>query len=229
MRAIRPGLLVLVLLVGSVSCSRVNGAPGLPLHQIHLPPRFEISIYASPVPNARSMALSPHGTLFVGTLTAGNVYAVIDRNQDGKADEVITIAQGLNMPNGVAFRDGALYVAEVNRILRYDDIETHLKDPPAPVVVYDGLPRDRHHGWKFIAFGPDGWLYIPVGAPCNVCERDDARYASITRMKPNGPDWKSLRKASVIRSASIGIRRRMNCGLRTTGAIGWVAIRRRTS
>ncbi len=186
MRAPRLGPLVLVLLMGSVSCGGANGGQGLPLHQITLPPRFEISIYASPVPNARSMALSPHGTLFVGTRTAGNVYAVIDRNRDGKADEVITLLRGLNMPNGVAFRDGALYVAEVNRILRYDDIEAHLKDPPAPVVVYDGLPRDRHHGWKFIAFGPDGWLYVPVGAPCNVCERDDARYASIMRIKPDG-------------------------------------------
>ncbi|HWQ69332.1 MAG TPA: PQQ-dependent sugar dehydrogenase [Patescibacteria group bacterium] len=186
MRDLRLGLLLLVLLTGLVSCGSVNSARGLPLHQIHLPPGFEVSIYANPVPNARSMALSPNGTLFVGTRTAGNVYAVLDRNRDQKADEIITVARGLNMPNGVAFYNGALYVAEVNRILRYDDIEAHLKDPPAPVVVYDGFPLDRHHGWKFIRFGPDGWLYIPVGAPCNVCEREDGRYASITRIKPDG-------------------------------------------
>lgn len=186
MRAVRLGLFLLALVTGAVSCGGVNGAQGLPLHRIHLPPRFEIAIYASPVPNARSMALSPNGTLFVGTRTAGNVYAVVDRNRDGKADEVMTIARELNMPNGVAFRDGALYVAEVNRILRYDDIEARLKDPPAPVVVYGGFPRDRHHGWKFIAFGPDGWLYVPIGAPCNVCEREDERYASIMRIRPDG-------------------------------------------
>lgn len=186
MRAVRLLPSTLVLLIGLTSCAGVDNAQGLPLHQITLPPGFEIDVYASPVPNARSMTLSPSGALFVGTRTAGNVYAVVDRDKDGQADEVVTIAQRLNMPNGVAFRDGALYVAEVDRVLRYDDIEAHLKDPPAPVVVHDGFPKDRHHGWKFIAFGPDDRLYIPVGAPCNVCERDDARYASIMRMRPDG-------------------------------------------
>ena len=92
------------------------------------------------------------------------------------------------MPSGVAFREGALYVAEVNRILRYDDIESRLDDPPEPVVVNDELPSDRHHGWKFISFGPDDKLYVPIGAPCNVCERDDPRYATIVRMNPDGTD-----------------------------------------
>ncbi|MBI5115255.1 sorbosone dehydrogenase family protein [Candidatus Poribacteria bacterium] len=158
----------------------------LPLGKVKLPPGFQISIYASNVPNARSMTLSPNGTLFVGTRTEGNVYAIIDRGRDNKADKVIVLARGLNMPNGVAFREGALYVAEVNRILRFDAIETHLNKPPRPVAVNDSFPEDRHHGWKFIAFGPDGMLYVPVGAPCNVCERDDKRYASIMRMKPDG-------------------------------------------
>jgi glucose/arabinose dehydrogenase len=132
------------------------------------------------------MTLSPNGALFVGTREAGKVYAVLDHDKDQKADEVVTIAQGLNMPNGVAFRDGALYVAEVNRVLRYDRIESSLRNPPRPIVVTDRFPKDRHHGWKFIRFGPDGLLYVPVGAPCNVCERDDPRYASIMRMKPDG-------------------------------------------
>jgi glucose/arabinose dehydrogenase len=158
----------------------------LPLEQIKLPPGFRIEIYASGVPNARSMTLSPGGTLFVGTRSEGNVYAIVDRNGDQKADEVITIARGLNMPNGVAFRDGALYVAEVNRVLRYDNIEAHLKDPPKPVVVNNSFPSDRHHGWKFIRFGPDGWLYVPVGAPCNICERNPDRYAVIMRLRPDG-------------------------------------------
>jgi glucose/arabinose dehydrogenase len=176
----------LLFLTFTLFCSPASSNQGLPLDKIKLPPGFEISIYASNVPNARSMTLSPGGTLFVGTLRAGKVYAVPDRNKDNKADEVITIAQSLNMSNGVAFRDGALYVAEVNRVLRYDNIEGKLKDSGTPVVVNDSFPRDRHHGWKFIAFGPDGMLYVPVGAPCNICEREDERYASIMRMKPDG-------------------------------------------
>lgn len=157
------------------------------LDRIDLPPGFEIDIYADDVPNARSMALGPEGTLFVGSRTAGRVYAVLDQNKDNKADEVIIIAQGLRMPNGVAIRDGDLYVAEISRVLRYDNIEADLNNPPAPVVINDTFPKDEHHGWKFIRFGPDGMLYVPVGGPCNVCERnDDERYASITRMQPDG-------------------------------------------
>ncbi len=146
------------------------------------------------------MTLSPNGTLFVGTRMnpqriaqgepgGGVLYAILDRDQDQRADEVITIASGLNVPNGVAFRDGDLYVAEISRILRFDDIESRLNDPPEPVVVTEVFPTDWLHGWKFIAFGPDGKLYVPVGAPCNVCDRqDDPRYASITRMNPDGSD-----------------------------------------
>ena len=90
------------------------------------------------------------------------------------------------MPNGVAFRKGSLYVAEVNRILRYDGIENRLGNPPEPVVVNDKLPSDKHHGWKFIAFGPDDKLYVPVGAPCNICEKENEIYASLSRMNPDG-------------------------------------------
>ncbi len=152
---------------------------------IRLPPGFKIHFYATQVPNARSMALSPNGTLFVGTRQAGNLYAILDHNRDYVADEVILLREGMNMPNGVAFRDGALYVAEVNRILRFDDIEAHLHDPPEPVVVNDDYPSDTWHGWKFIRFGPDGKLYVPVGAPCNVCETSGL-YGTITRLNPDG-------------------------------------------
>ncbi len=173
-----------ILLIGALAPQ----ANGQQLDRIKLPPGFEISVYARNVPNARSMVLSSSDTLFVGTRDAGNVYAVLDRDKDSKADEVITIARGLNMPNGVALRDGSLYVAEVNRILRYDNIEADLQNPPKPVVVNDGFPSDRSHGWKFIRFGPDGMLYVPVGAPCNVCERDDERYSTIMRMQPDGTE-----------------------------------------
>ena len=155
------------------------------LDKIVLPPGFKISVFAE-VPNARSMCLGEKGTLFVGNRQKDKVYAVRDENNDGLADKTYVLASGLNMPCGVAFRGGSLYVAEVNRILRFDNIESRLDNPPAPVVVYDKLPTDKHHGWKYIAFGPDGKLYVPVGAPCNVCERDDAVYASITRMNPDG-------------------------------------------
>ena len=120
----------------------VYGAPPppSPLQRISLPPGFQIEVYAARVPNARSLALGKNGTVFVGTQRAGRVYAVIDHDNDQRADEVVTLAEGLRMPNGVAFRNGALYVAEVNRVLRFDDIESHLKDPPAPTIVTDALP-----------------------------------------------------------------------------------------
>jgi glucose/arabinose dehydrogenase len=161
------------------------GATQPSVASLKVPAGFTIDVYATGVQNARQMALGDKGTLFVGSMRAGKVHAVVDRDGDQKADQVLTIASGLNMPSGIAFRDGALYVAEVSRVTRYDGIESRLDNPPAPVVVYDKLPGDRHHGWKFIAFGPDGMLYVPVGAPCNICERDDP-YASILRMKPDG-------------------------------------------
>jgi glucose/arabinose dehydrogenase len=155
-------------------------AQRLPTDKIKVPPGFTVSVFASGLANARSMAWGDKGTLFVGTQGAGKVYAV--RHKDGKATQVFTLASGMNMPNGVAFRDGALYVAEVDRILRYDDIESRLDSPPAPVVVGDRFPTESHHGWKFIRFGPDGWLYVPVGAPCNACEPDE-RHGLIARIR----------------------------------------------
>ncbi len=156
------------------------------LKAVKLPPGFEISIYQGGVRGARSMALSPSGTLFVSTVQEGVVYAIPDKNKDNRGDKVIVIASGLNWPNGVALKDGSLYVCEVSRVLKYDDIEARLTNPPGPSVVNDTLPHDRHHGWKYIRFGPDDLLYVPVGAPCNVCEREDQRYAGLLRMKPDG-------------------------------------------
>ena len=123
------------------------------LDKLTLPPGFSIEVYAADVPNARQMALSPNGTVFVSTRQAGDVYAVRDDDGDQSADQVFVLDSGLNMPNGVAFHDGDLYVAEINRVLRYDDIESHLDAPPEPVVLNDSLPTERAHGWKFIAFG----------------------------------------------------------------------------
>ena len=158
------------------------------LTQIELPEGFHIRVYAKGVPGARSLSLSPDGTLFVGTRSSGRVYAVRDEDGDHKAERIIILASGLNRPNGVAFKDGDLYVAEVSRILRYRDIEAHLDNPPQPEIVNDAFPTDRAHGWKFIRFGPDGLLYVPVGAPCNICASPDP-YASIGRLDPSTGDF----------------------------------------
>ncbi len=174
-----------VLLSSVAKPSAFAASDNLPTDKITLPGGFEIKLYAQ-VPNARSMALSPNGTLFVGNRRGGKVYAIQTRDEGAQIKTPWVIAERLNMPNGVAVKDGALYVAEINRVLRYDDIEARLKNPPQPVVVTDRFPRDRQHGWKFIAFGPDGDLYVPVGAPCNICEPDAERYAALMRMKPNG-------------------------------------------
>ena len=154
--------------------------------EINLPDGFKIHVYAEDVDNARSMVLGDKGTLFVGSRTAGKVYAVIDEDQDYQADQVIVIADNLNQPNGVAFLNGDLYVAEISKIWKFENIEDHLDSPPAPVLISDDFPTDGHHGWKYIAFGPDGKLYVPVGAPCNICLSEDEIYASISRMNPDG-------------------------------------------
>lgn len=157
----------------------------LPLDSLKLPDGFKIHVYAEDVENARSMALSPNGTLFVGTRKK-NVYALVDTDGDKQVDKQYTIAKGLNMPNGVAFKDGDLYVGEVHRIIKFENIEKHLENPPTPVVVNDTYPTESHHGWKFISFGPDGKLYVPVGAPCNICESENEIYATITRINADG-------------------------------------------
>ncbi len=157
----------------------------LPLELIKLPKNFSISVYAE-VEDARSMALSSSGTLFVGNRSEDKVYAIKDLDGDGRADKKWVIASGLNMPNGVAIKDGNLYVAEVNRIHKFSGIESKLASPGKAEIIYEKFPTEKHHGWKYIAFGPDGKLYVPVGAPCNICESKDPIYASITRMNPDG-------------------------------------------
>lgn len=170
----------------SNSSPAITGASaGLPLDKIKLPKGFSISIFAE-VDNARSLAMSPGGTIFVGNRNEDKVYAIKDTDGDGKADKKWIIAKGLNMPNGVAFRDGDLYVAEVSRIHKFAGIESKLDNPGKSQIIYDKYPTEAHHGWKYIAFGPDGKLYVPVGAPCNICESKDPIYASITRMNANG-------------------------------------------
>lgn len=175
------------LLIFMLCACAANGACAGSATDLVVPAGFTIATYTDEVPDARQLALAPSGVLFVGTRKAGRVYAVVDADRDGIAEVVHVIARDLSMPSGVAFRDGSLYVAAVDRVLRYDSIIDRLEDPPAPVVVYDQLPDASHHGWKFIAFGPDGRLYVPVGAPCNVCEVAPP-FGSILSMRPDGSE-----------------------------------------
>lgn len=170
----------------SVRPASAGPAPSDMQAAITLPDGFGIDYFASDVPGARSLTRSPSGIVYVGTRREGNVYAVVDADGDQRAERVATIASGLRMPNGVAWRGGSLYVAEISRILRYDGIDDRLDDPPAPVVIRDDFPTEQAHGWKFIAFGPDGYLYVPVGVPCNICEPPAPIFGTITRMAADG-------------------------------------------
>ncbi|MGH7565645.1 MAG: PQQ-dependent sugar dehydrogenase [Gemmatimonadota bacterium] len=157
---------------------------------IRVPPGFSITVYADDVPGARSLALSPSGIVYVGTRGEGNVYAIVDGDRDGAADRVVTIARGLREPNGVAWREGSLYVAEVHRVIRYAAIDRFvtsgegLDDPPLAIVVRE-LPDSDHHELRYITFGPDDRLYFGLGAPCNVCEPEPP-FGAIARMNVDG-------------------------------------------
>ncbi|ABO54000.1 PQQ-dependent sugar dehydrogenase (plasmid) [Burkholderia vietnamiensis] len=172
------------LLAGLVLCvASATACAAPPVRELVAPPGFRVELLTDAVPAAREMAWSPRGILYVGT-REGRVHAFVMR--DGRIVARHVVATGLDMPVGVAYRDGTLFISAVSRILRIEHIDDRLAAPPAPAVVTDALPTDHHHGWKFIAFGPDGKLYVPVGAPCNVCAADRNRYALIARMNADG-------------------------------------------
>lgn len=180
---------VLALLAAGCSYNPADRMEGLHLALIRLPAGFKIDLFAQGITGARSLARGPRGTVFVGTRNIGKVYALVDADGDHRAERVRVIAEDLHHPNGVAVRGGDLYVAEVTRILRFPAIEDHLDDPPAPEVITDGFPDEDRHGWKFIAFGPDGRLYVPVGAPGNNVLREDAPiFSTITRLDVDRPE-----------------------------------------
>ncbi|MDX2108543.1 MAG: PQQ-dependent sugar dehydrogenase [Candidatus Melainabacteria bacterium] len=179
--------LIAITLLSTLIASCQTKVSALPLEKLKLPPGFKVEVYTDQVWGARSLTLSDKGTLFVGTIVPNVVYALPDKNHDGKPDSVITLIKNLNHPNGVAFKDGSLYVAEIGRLLRYDNIEANLNKAPKPVVLNKNFPKDEWHGYRYIAFGPDGMLYVPIGAPCNTCLKpEDPRYATLTRLKPDG-------------------------------------------
>ena len=201
-KTLQKSLLMIGLFLGIIACNQkkeatLEVAPKieyeekaslLPIDRLKLPEGFKITVFADSRDGARSMAMGTDGTLFVSTRNDKTVYAIQDRDGDYRADRTIILDSTLEVPNGIAFKDGDLYVAQVDRLLRYKNIEQHLDSLPEPEVIYDDFPTEFHHGWKYIAFGPDGKLYVPVGAPCNICDRtgEDERFGTITRMDPDG-------------------------------------------
>ena len=166
------------------------------LDKLTLPKGFHVAVYSDQVRDAREMALGANGTVFVGSGGAGKVYALTDTNHDGVADKVRVVASGLNTPIGVAFHKGDLYVSAISRIVVLRDIESHLDSPPRPELITDKLTPERHHGGKFLAFGPDGKLYVPIGAPCNICD-PAPDHGKLVRMNPDG---------SGVEDVAVGIR-----------------------
>ena len=182
----RSALILLSLSLAACGISLPDdGGGAIHLDRLRVPEGFEVEVYSDHLPEARSMALAGDGTVFVGTRAGNAVYALRDLDDDGRADTSYVVASGLNTPNGVAVRGDDLYVAEISRILRFEGILDRLDVPPEPTVVTDAFPTDGQHGWKYIAFGPDDSLYVPVGAPCNICDRGDP-YAAIHRLAPDG-------------------------------------------
>ena len=159
-----------------------TAADKLPIEKLKAPKGFKIELYAAGVGNARTLRQGDKGTVFVGSRLLDKVYAIVDR---GEKREVKPIYSGLYRPNGLAFKDGVLYIAELSRISKIEKIEDNLDNPPKPVVIYDDLPKDEPHGWKFLTIGPDNKLYFQVGAPCNICMPSPA-HAQIRRINLDG-------------------------------------------
>jgi glucose/arabinose dehydrogenase len=157
-------------------------ADKLPVGKLRLPPGFKLEVYASGMANARSLREGDKGTIFVGTRLVGNVYGIVNR---GDKREVKTLYSGLHRPNGLAFKDGTLYIAELSKVSKVEKIEDTLDSPPKPVAIYEDLPKDEAHGWKFIGIGPDDKLYVPVGQPCNNC-LPPPTHAQIRRINLDG-------------------------------------------
>jgi glucose/arabinose dehydrogenase len=170
-----------------------RAASELPIDKLKVPAGFKVEVWADGIPEARSLALGSKGTVFVSNRLQSNVYAVIDR---GGKREVKTILKGMNAPNGVAFADGTLYVAERERILAYAGIEDNLDNPPQPRVVIDGLPQQPGHFWKVLAVGPDGKLYFNIGSPQNIT-MPTYMQAAIMRVDP---------KTGVLENVAQGVR-----------------------
>ncbi|MGB2239381.1 MAG: PQQ-dependent sugar dehydrogenase [Pseudomonadales bacterium] len=178
----------------------VNASKALPLERLRLPEGFSISIFAE-VDNPRQLAIDQAGIVYAGSRRGGKVHAIADLDQDGVADIVKVIAEGLTMPSGIAIRDNRLYIAAVNSILRSAPLSNILEKATTFTTIYKDFPKDRHHGWKFIDFGPDGLLYVPVGAPCNICLKENPVYASIQTLDVDAKRPKPKLHAAGVRNS----------------------------
>ena len=170
------------------SCSSKEEIDDSDLSFLEIPDGFKIEVFASDVENARAMCLGDEGTIFIGSRNEGKVYALKDTNGDFKADKKWVIAEGFNMPVGVAFKDGDLYFSAVGEIYVLRNIEGKLYSPGTPELYNNKFPNNEHHGWKYIAFSPNGDLFVPVGAPCNNCLSEDSIFASISKISSKNDD-----------------------------------------
>lgn len=181
--------IILFILISGLSyaeASKSQQTPDLPLEKIKLPPGFSIQVWAT-IPDAKSLAIGKQGTVFVSSKATGSIYAI--SQSDGKEKQVRIIANGLKSPSGIAYYEGALYVAGLNRIFRFDQIENNLDQINEPIIIYENLPKESFHNTRYMAIGPDNLLYVSVGAPCDACEADLMRYALIARLDSNGNNF----------------------------------------
>lgn len=182
--------LFLTIAIASLATTIISGPAqadevALPLDKLNLPPGASIAVFGE-AENARQLARSNNGVIYTGSRRAGKVHALVDEDGDQRADKTVLIAQDLELPSGVAYRDGDLFVAAVSTIYRFRDIDNHLDNPPEAEIVLSDLPSETHHGWKHIEFGPDGYLYVPVGAPCNICDPEEP-FATILKIDVDQP------------------------------------------
>ena len=186
MKIHRRFLIVCLLLATHIPAIAIEQSQPDWLKHIAVPEGFRISLFAENVANARSMALGDDGVVYVGSIKAGKVYALRDTDNDGVADQQFVIAEGLRMPNGVTVLNGALYVGALKQLLRWKNPSQNLANMPTPEVLRGDMPKERHHGWRYLKAGPDGKLYMAIGAPCNVCKKPNPIFATIIRMNADG-------------------------------------------
>ncbi|MEN9680190.1 MAG: hypothetical protein RLZZ627_83 [Pseudomonadota bacterium] len=175
------------LILSGCAAATASLKPGDPVPEIHVPDGFQVTVYAGPLEDARSMALGNDGTIYIGSRDAGQVYAILDRNSDGIADEARVLVKDLVFPNGLAFLNGNLYIADMTGIRSISAEKLQSKSPVEPSTVFEGFPAKKHHGWKYLKAGPDGKLYLAVGVPCNICQPEGPYEGRLLRLDPSNP------------------------------------------